>query len=213
MCCRQNFICASILDHFQTKMFQSETTSLHYFSPRIQNIGHPTLGSEGEKTFKRYLNSEHTNRRTDRRTRRWTFRLIESIGPEDRCFENKFCLDQWVFFFWFMEFTGCLECYLWLSKKVHAPAKRAKKEYFLLNKRHPEKLSGKSAAFFCHFCCEFKSQDKMSYQFWRALDVSFKKMPMNLVIFRYFFCCINLCPDQSCQGKSVKQCCLQVEKT
>ena len=45
-------------------------------------IGHP--GSGGKKTFKWYLKSEQTNRHTDRRTSR----LIESIGPEDRCFEN-----------------------------------------------------------------------------------------------------------------------------
>ena len=38
----------------------------------------------GKKTFKRYLKSEHTHRRTDRRTNR----LIESIGPEGRCFEK-----------------------------------------------------------------------------------------------------------------------------
>ena len=29
-----------------------------------------------------------TNRKTDRQTNIWTFRLIESIGPEGRCFEN-----------------------------------------------------------------------------------------------------------------------------
>ena len=32
------FFCVAILDHFQTKMFQSETTSFHYFSPRIPNL-------------------------------------------------------------------------------------------------------------------------------------------------------------------------------
>ena len=50
----------------------------------FKNIGHPTTGSGGKKTFIRYLKSEHTHRRTDRRT----FRPIESIGPEGRCFEN-----------------------------------------------------------------------------------------------------------------------------
>ena len=49
-----------------------------------KNIGHPTSGSGGKKTFQWYLKSEHTNRQTNRRT----FRLIESIGPEGRCFEN-----------------------------------------------------------------------------------------------------------------------------
>ena len=32
------FFCLAILDHFQTKMFKSETTSFHYFSPRIPNL-------------------------------------------------------------------------------------------------------------------------------------------------------------------------------
>ena len=49
-----------------------------------KNIGHPTSGSGGKKTVKRYLKSEQTDRRTDRRT----FQLIESIGPEGRCFEK-----------------------------------------------------------------------------------------------------------------------------
>ena len=32
------FFCAAIFDNFQTKMFISETTSCHYFSPRIPNL-------------------------------------------------------------------------------------------------------------------------------------------------------------------------------
>ena len=51
-----------------------------------KNIGHPTTESGGKKTFKRYLKSEHTH--TDRRTDRQTFPLIESMGPEGRCFQN-----------------------------------------------------------------------------------------------------------------------------
>ena len=54
-----------------------------------KNIGHPTLGSLGKKTFKRYLKSEHTDTHTNGRTDRRTNRLIESIGPEGRCFENR----------------------------------------------------------------------------------------------------------------------------
>ena len=38
-----------------------------------KNIGHPTSENGGKKTFKRYLKSEHTNRRTDGRTDRRTF--------------------------------------------------------------------------------------------------------------------------------------------
>ena len=32
------FFCSAILDHFQTKMLKSETTSFHYFSPRFLNL-------------------------------------------------------------------------------------------------------------------------------------------------------------------------------
>ena len=53
-----------------------------------KNIGHPTSESGGKKTVKRYLKSEQTHGQTDTRTDRRTFRLIESIGPEGRCFEN-----------------------------------------------------------------------------------------------------------------------------
>ena len=57
-----------------------------------KNIGHPTSGSGDKKTVERYLKSEQTHRQTDRRTHRRTdrrtFRLIESIGPEGRCFEK-----------------------------------------------------------------------------------------------------------------------------
>ena len=53
-----------------------------------KNIGHLTLGSGGKKTVKWYLKSEQTNTLTNRRTNRRTFWLIESIGPEGRCFEN-----------------------------------------------------------------------------------------------------------------------------
>ena len=54
-----------------------------------KNIGHPTSGSGGKKTVKRYLKSEQTDRHTHTQTNIiWTFRLIESSGPEGRCFEN-----------------------------------------------------------------------------------------------------------------------------
>ena len=53
------------------------------------NIGHLTSGSGGKKTLKCYLKSEHTNRQTNTRTHRRTFRLIESIGPEGQCFGKK----------------------------------------------------------------------------------------------------------------------------
>ena len=34
----KNFFCAAIFDNFQTKMFLSEITLFHYFSPRIPNL-------------------------------------------------------------------------------------------------------------------------------------------------------------------------------
>ena len=70
-----------MLDHFFPLLFHKNSESL-------KNIGHPTLGSGGKKTSKRYLKSEQTNGQKDTQTDRPTFRLIESIGPEGRCFEN-----------------------------------------------------------------------------------------------------------------------------
>ena len=51
------------------------------------NIGHPASESGGKKTFTRYLKSEQTETRTNQ--------LIESIGPEGRCFENIQCTLKW----------------------------------------------------------------------------------------------------------------------
>ena len=35
---KKHFFCLAIWDHFQTKMFQFETTSFHYFFPRILHL-------------------------------------------------------------------------------------------------------------------------------------------------------------------------------
>ena len=70
-----------MLDHFFPLLFPKDSQSL-------KNIWHPSSGRGGKKTVKRYLKSEQTDTRTDRRTDRQTFRLIESMGPEGRCFEN-----------------------------------------------------------------------------------------------------------------------------
>ena len=53
-------------------------------SKSLKKIGHPTSGSGGKKTFKRYLKSEQTDRHTTDtpQTDGRTFRLIESIDPE-----------------------------------------------------------------------------------------------------------------------------------
>ena len=58
---------------------------------RISKIfGHPASGMGGKKKLKRYLKSEHTDKHEHTQTDKhiWTNRLIESIGPEDQCFEN-----------------------------------------------------------------------------------------------------------------------------
>ena len=85
----KNFFCAAILDNFQTKILSITFPQGFRIS---KNIGHPTSGNGGKKTVKWYLKSEQTHRQTDRRTDgrtdRRTFRLIESIGPEGRCFEK-----------------------------------------------------------------------------------------------------------------------------
>ena len=52
----KTFFAAGILDHFWTKMFVSETTSWHYFSPRIQNIGKVWKLDFGKWGAKRRLN-------------------------------------------------------------------------------------------------------------------------------------------------------------
>ena len=68
-----------IWDHFFPLLFPKDSESLKILDIRLQEVG-------GKKTFKRYLKSEQTHRHTD-----WlTFWLIESIGPEGRCFENTF---------------------------------------------------------------------------------------------------------------------------
>ena len=84
---KKSFFCAAIFDNFQQKCPNPRPLLTITFPQGFRiskNIGHPTSGSGCKKTFKRYLKSEHTNRRTNRRS----FRLIGSIGPEGRCFEN-----------------------------------------------------------------------------------------------------------------------------
>ena len=63
------------------------------FPPRMSNLYKywtSNFGKWGQKDVK----SEQTDGQTDARTRRQTFCLIESIGPEGRCFENKLISKQ-----------------------------------------------------------------------------------------------------------------------
>ena len=74
-----------IFDQFQTKVLKSETTSFTTFPQGFRiskNLGHPTLASGCKNMVKRYLKSEQTDKHTNTQTHRWTFRLIDSIGPE-----------------------------------------------------------------------------------------------------------------------------------
>ena len=71
-----------MLDHFFPLLFPKDSESLKIFDIRLQEVG-----------AKRRLNgtskvNRHTNKQTYGQTDRRTFRLIESIGPEGRCFEN-----------------------------------------------------------------------------------------------------------------------------
>ena len=56
-----------------------------------KSFGHPTSGSGGKKTFKRYLKSEQPDKQTEKQADKQTdtgiFRLIESIGPEG-CYQS-----------------------------------------------------------------------------------------------------------------------------
>ena len=65
-----------MLDHFFPLLFPKDFESLKILDIRLREVG-----------AKRRLNgTSKVNGQTD--THRWTFRLIESIGPESRCFEN-----------------------------------------------------------------------------------------------------------------------------
>ena len=73
--------CFQIWDHFFPLLFTKPSESLRTLNIRLRKWG--------QKTFKRYLKSEQTDKHTNRRTHGRTFQLIESIGPLVRCFENR----------------------------------------------------------------------------------------------------------------------------
>ena len=71
-----------MLDYFFPLVFPKDSESLKIFDIQLREVG-----------AKRPLNgTSKVNRQTDTWTHgptdRQTFRLIESIGPEGRCFEN-----------------------------------------------------------------------------------------------------------------------------
>ena len=71
---------------------------------QLQEVG-------GKKTFKLYLKSEQTDRQTHTQTHILTNRLIESIGPEDQCFEKSLEDDQFVVFYIPCDFVERLLCF------------------------------------------------------------------------------------------------------
>ena len=78
--------CAAIFDNFQTKMFKYETTSFHYFSPRIPNLYKILDIRLWEGGAKRPVNStskvnRQTDRRTDVQTDILTYRKHRPRGP------------------------------------------------------------------------------------------------------------------------------------
>ena len=96
---KKTFFCAAILTIFKQKCSYLRPLLSITFPQGFwisKNIGHPTSESGGKKTIKRYLKSEQTDGHTDTRTHGHTdtrtFWLIESIGPEGRCFKKKYYL-------------------------------------------------------------------------------------------------------------------------
>ena len=71
-----------IWDYFFPLLFPKDSESLKILGIRIRQVGAKSSLNGTSKVNTR--TDRHTDRQTDRRTNR----LIESIGPEGRCFEN-----------------------------------------------------------------------------------------------------------------------------
>ena len=77
---------AAILDHFQTKFFNSETTSFQHFSPRIRNLYKLWTSDFGKWGQNRPQNIPHEKGQADRQTDRHRDSMKESA--KGRFFEN-----------------------------------------------------------------------------------------------------------------------------
>ena len=95
-----------MLDHFCPLLFPKDSESLKILDIRLREVG-----------AKRPLNgtskvNRQTHRRTHKHTDRRTFRLIESIGPEGRCFENHINVERWVWLKWMEKKMAelCMKC-------------------------------------------------------------------------------------------------------
>ena len=71
-----------MLVNFFPLLFPKDSESLKILDIQLQEVGEKIALNGTSKV------NRHTNTRTDRQT----FRLIESIGPEGRCFENNYIL-------------------------------------------------------------------------------------------------------------------------
>ena len=75
-----------MFDHFFPLLFPKDSESLKILDIRLREVGakRPLNGTSKVNG----QTNRQTDRQTDRHTDRRTFWLIESIGPEGRCFEN-----------------------------------------------------------------------------------------------------------------------------
>ena len=81
---KKSFFLRGDFTPFISKVFQSETTSFHFFPQRFwisKNFRHPTSQSGGKKTFKRHPKNEQTNRQTNTWTDIFTYRMHHPRGP------------------------------------------------------------------------------------------------------------------------------------
>ena len=75
-----------MLDNFFPLLFPKDSESLKILDIRLRKVG-AKRRLNGTSKVNRQTNTQ-TDKHTDRHTDRRTNRLIESIGPEGRCFEN-----------------------------------------------------------------------------------------------------------------------------
>ena len=121
-----------MLDHFFPLLFPKDSESLKIFDIRLLEVG-----------AKRPLNgTSKVNRQTNRQTDKRTFRLIESIGPEGRCFENllmfgkycitrklqiRLCCNNWLFYHWTWKYIYRK----WVKKRLFIEIGLANYLYFI----------------------------------------------------------------------------------
>ena len=75
-----------MLDHFLPLLFPKDSESLKVLDIQLRKVG-AKRPLNGTSKVNRHTDG-HTDTRTEGHTDRRTFQLIESIGPEGRCFEN-----------------------------------------------------------------------------------------------------------------------------